>query len=312
MAPELRRAIWYTGFVLALVLAGLGLMVGPLIVGELIAQGRVDRVFVNELCRGIFTVGNDAKVVLGTVAGGSNGSVVMWVRNLSGSNVGAGRFMVHRSTAVTVVSSVGSSVSNATIANNLSSFKTASETVGAKFVLYATATGTAGSADSIYVKGLDANGVTQSGLFKLLSGASSVTQILTGSPAAAAGRAVTPLFWAKVDSVSMAHQASSATFALAASPFAAVDVASSASTDFAGVSVDSMANNALGRICIHGPVQARVNSGTTALTPGALIELAGWGVGVTDASATTAQNVAKALQYAKQDSQLTQVFVDNY
>ena len=43
-----------------------------------------------------------------------------------------------------------------------------------------------------------------------------------------------------------------------------------------------------------------------------MIEGAGWGIGVYDASATTAKNFATALEYTNNDSSLVKVLVDKH
>lgn len=347
MKKYIRRALKYTAIVAAVPLILAVILVGPIVVSDLIAQGRVDRVFYNELCRGVFSltqnaiirgtaasyglIGNSTypiravtsdsvvadKVVadtieVGTTVGGSNGSTLQWVVNHTGAGVGRGRFMVARSTSIKVVNAVGTTgfSANRTIADSLNSW--IPSTRGAKMMLAVRAVGTTATTDSVYVRGLDENGASQNKKLPLLSGVSKTTQFIVGT-----GKAATKVYWTKVDSVSFSLVATAPTgadsVALEAYPMGAVEAATSASTgDFVGVTVDTMANKALGRVCIYGPVDGRVNAGTTALTPGAMIELAGWGVGVTDAAATTAKNVAWALEYAGQDSLLTRVFVDKY
>jgi len=333
MKAGIRRTMKRMAIVTAISLGAVGLLIGPMLVGELRSQGRVDRVFWRELCRGVLMLTQDAVVrgtaasygrigdatypiravhadsvvadkavldtiALGTTIGGPNGSILMWARNVGGVGIGSKRAMIW-GPVVTVVATAVKNEAAQTVADTL-------KTTGAKYTIAVTAVGTAGATDTLYVRGKDAAGATQIARQKLTAGSPTTPLVVTGT----AGKAATKLYWTQVDSVSFAAIDGADSASVVAYPYAGVTVSGSATAgNFAGVSVDSFASNGTGRICIAGTCQLRVNSNTTAITPGGMIETAAWGVGLTDAAATTGQNIARSLEYAKMDSLAIQVIV---
>ena len=295
------RVVGYASLIFVLMIV---VMVTPLLVSDLISQGRIDRVFYNELCRGIFTLTDAAKFKLGTTDGGGSGAIVINVRNLSGVGVGAGRAFAWRSTPLTCVSTVGSVAgATATIADDLITHKASSETLGAKYVLASVITGTAATGDTVVVVGWNANGAAQTKRQALTVGASTTTMFVTGT-----GKGATKLYWTKVTSASMTLVAGTHTASLVAYPVGGVTVAAGLSVgDFAGVSVDSMASNAQGKLCIVGPVDVRVNAATSVAIPGTKLRPAGWGVLVTSPGAVDSSITATSMEYASQDSLLIRV-----
>ena len=240
-------------------------------------------------------------VSLGTTVGGPNGSILMTVRNVTGLGVGKGRAMKW-APVVEVVALLPKNTANRAISDSL-------KTTGAKYTLACVVAGTAGATDTLYVKGKDASGVTQTASMKLTAGATTTTMVSTGI----VGKTATKLYWSKIDSVSYLSIDGADSAQVIAYPYGSVSVCGASSAGlFAGVTVDTLTLGGTGRICISGTCLLRVNSYTTALIPGGMLETAAWGVGLVDASATVATNIGVGLEYAKMDSLLTQVFIGRY
>jgi hypothetical protein len=158
------------------------------------------------------------------------------------------------------------------------------------------------------ITGLDANGTSQTKRMKLVAGSTTTTMVITG-----ATKSATKLYWTKISVLDTRPVTGGDSVGVSAYPYAGVTPSGAAAAGlFAGVTVDSFAAYGTGRICIFGPCDLRVNSNTTALIPGGMVETAAWGVGLTDAAATTGQNIARSIEYAKQDSLMTRVFIDRY
>lgn len=258
------------------------------------------------------TVGSDAKrfrasyvdtsqitnhVIVGDGIGGSNGAILVKFVNNSGSALAAGDWVVHDSTAVVVVDSTDANVGDvsAAIADSL-------ESDAGKFMLVAKANGTVAT-DSVIVTGIkDGSTVAVADTLILTDGAESFSMFVDGT---------SRVYWTKINAVSYLGVNGALSVQLEAIPYANVKASVGATTSFAGVVTEAISDADSGFVCVYGPVDAVVDAATLRAQPGTLLELAANGDAVTDAAATTGQNVARAMEYSNKDNFKIRVFVGN-
>jgi hypothetical protein len=236
-------------------------------------------------------------IKLGQGISDNYGNVKMYIYNNSGATLEAGDVCVWNDTPIEVVADAALA-SSMTIADDLSD-----ENSG--FTLEVVLTGTADAGDSVCVYGVNAESHD------------SVTVLLTASLNAKVTITSTDktelIHWSKVDSVkfnadAVADGASAAT--VNAYGTTSVGLCDGAGTDIAGVAYETILDNYKGYIVTYGICQATVDAATNPARPGTLLEGAADGDFVTDASATTSKNAARALESSSLDNFKILVFID--
>lgn len=262
----------------------------------------------NPLLVGALRVGGNGSIRLGERLGGKNGAVLQKVHNISGSSISAADFLCYDAGPTVAIASsvtIGYTSAQITVTNDLTTETGgASAPNGGFFTVVVTANGTV-DADTVKIWGKDEFSVAQACTLALDDGATSTSMAVRGT---------TRLYWTDIDSLSTekSNGGSLTDLTFTARGYATVIASDGANTDFAGVAIATIADNATGFICIYGPVDAVVDAATTPCSPGSMIELAANGDGVVDAAATTAQNVARALEYSNKNDFKIRVFVAPY
>ncbi len=284
-----------TGFLAFLMAAFVGLYVAVVVPANAIRyQERV----LNILVRGVLGIGPSAVIQLGTTVGGPNGTLLMKTHNKSGTDIVAGDFLVWDNDTTIVVATAVVGYTDATIAASLST-ETAN---GGKFSLVTEAMGTV-AADTMFIRGLDGNGVRQTLRYALTDGATTKSWAKSGT---------TRYYWTQIDSVSAEAVDGADSVRVYAYGYATVMQSDGANTDFAGVChSDSLKDNNVGFVCVYGPIDGVVDAGSNDASPGVLLELASGGDAVVDTSPSTAQNVARCMEFSNADNQTIRVFVND-
>jgi hypothetical protein len=240
-------------------------------------------------------------VKLGSGILDSLGRTLVYIQNKTGSALAEGDAVVWDNTAVSVVGSAALAAKH-TVAANLAAEK------GFHTVVL-TWTGTPDAGDSVYVYGTTyENGAADTAcvLLAATDGGSVMAKKKTGQ---------TFLHFSKIDSVKCnADAVAGGASALVVSAYGVTTVKAcdGGNPDIAGVSICAIVDNAYGYICTHGICKATVDCATAAASPGVLLEGAANGDLVTDAAATTGQNIGWALEYCNQDNALILVYIDRY
>jgi hypothetical protein len=234
----------------------------------------------------------------------SLGRTLLYVQNKNGGSLAEGDACVWDNAAVVVVADAAMA-DPATVANDLSG-------EGGFMSLVVTMTGTADAGDSIKVYGWQYETGDRDSVALLIPAENGVTFMINDTTTATLGL---PIHWSNIDSVVFNADAiaDGATSCIVnAYGVATIKACDGGNTDFAGVAVETIADNAFGYICVHGVCKATVDAATLNATPGVLLEGAANGDLVTGAAAITGQNVGRCLESSTVDDKKILVFIDSY
>jgi len=234
----------------------------------------------------------------------SLGRTLLYVQNKNGGSLAEGDACVWDNTAVVVVADAAMA-DPAVIANDLSG-------EGGFMSLVVTMTGTADAGDSIKIYGWQYETGDRDSVAILIPAENNITFMINDTTTATVGL---PIHWSNIDSVVFnadAIASGASKCIVNAYGVATIKACDGAHDDFAGIAIGTIADNAFGYICVHGTCKATVDAATLDATPGVLLEGAADGDLVTDASATTGQNVGRCLEASTVDNKKILVFIDSY
>jgi len=221
--------------------------------------------------------------------------VLVPVRNKSGGTLNLGDVCIWDTTEIVVCDTAANETARIEI--------DLSDEGGWHSIIAGAKTGSA-SDDSLWIYGLDQDGSAQS-------------EILVITDGDADQHTKSAYRWTQIDSVKDSQAATGwTTYRVRGQPFMGVTTSASASTDFAGVFVGSVASaartatvadNALGYICVYGVTKAYLDAASTNVWVGDLLEMAAGGDLI--AGNTFGEVVARSMEFQDSDDALTRVFV---